>query len=73
MTTMTDRLKHCSSMIVYFGQRHGNKYHAYQLTTLGNRQKQNNALEQGSQTRGPHVAREGLLCGPRCFLKISNN
>jgi len=27
-------------------------------------------LQQGSQTRGPHVAREGLLCGPRCFLGI---
>jgi len=21
----------------------------------------------GSQTRGPHVAREGILCSPRCF------
>jgi len=27
-----------------------------------------NNLDQGSQTRGPHVAREGVFCGPRCFL-----
>jgi len=27
-------------------------------------------VEQGSQTRGPHVAREGVLCDPRCFLRI---
>jgi len=26
------------------------------------------ALDQGSQTRGPHVVREGLLCSPRCVL-----
>jgi len=25
---------------------------------------------QGSQTRGPHVAREGVLCSPRFFLGI---
>ena len=23
--------------------------------------------------RGPHVAREGLLCGPRCFTEFLNN
>ena len=34
---------------------------------------QSRTLEQGSQTRGPHVAREGVLCGPRCFLEFSNN
>ena len=28
------------------------------------------ALNQGSQTRGPHVARKGLLCGPWRFLDI---
>ena len=27
-------------------------------------------LNQGSQTRGPHVAREDLLSGPRRFLEI---
>ena len=27
-------------------------------------------LNQGSQTLGPHVAREGVLCGPRCFSGI---
>jgi len=30
-------------------------------------------IDQGSQTRGPHVACEKLLCGPRCFLGILNN
>jgi len=28
-----------------------------------------NALEQGSQTRGSYVAREGILYGPRRFLR----
>jgi len=23
-------------------------------------------------TRGPHAAREGIVCGPRCFLWIFN-
>jgi len=27
----------------------------------------------GSQTHGLHVARESVLCGPRCFLEFSNN
>jgi len=27
-------------------------------------------LTQGSQTRGPHVVREGVSCGPRCFSGI---
>jgi len=27
-------------------------------------------LDQGSQTRGAHVAREDVLCSPRCFLGI---
>jgi len=25
-------------------------------------------LDQWSQTRGPHVAHEGVLCGPQCIL-----
>jgi len=30
------------------------------------------AVQQWSQSRGPrtHVAREGILCGPRCFFGI---
>ncbi len=27
-------------------------------------------LNQGSQTRGPHVARQGCLCGPRPSQKM---
>jgi len=27
----------------------------------------NNGTKAGSQTRGQHVAREGVLYGPRCF------
>jgi len=27
-------------------------------------------LNLGSQTRGPHVAREVILCSPLCFLGI---
>jgi len=27
-------------------------------------------LDQGSQTRGLHVVREGFWCGLRCFLAI---
>jgi len=30
-------------------------------------------IRRGSQTRGPHVAREGILCGQRCFLEFSKN
>jgi len=30
------------------------------------------AARTGAQTRGPHVAREGILCGLRCFLWICN-
>jgi len=25
-------------------------------------------LKRGSQTRGPHVAHQDILCGPQCFL-----
>jgi len=30
-------------------------------------------LVQGSQTRGTHVGREGLLCGLRCFWEFSSD
>jgi len=29
-----------------------------------NRNKQKYRMNSGSQTRGPHVAREGILCSP---------
>ncbi len=32
----------------------------------------NYALDQGSQTRGPHVARLMWLCGPHHHKKLSN-
>jgi len=35
-----------------------------------NRNKQISRMNSGSQTRGPHVAREGILCSPWCFLGI---
>ena len=32
--------------------------------------KNAHTIDQGSQTRGPHVSREGIFCGPRCVLGI---